>query len=418
MRGGRCSVTCDGDNAPERAICARVKVAPGMSVDPTLLQVIAAWSEGRYWAFALDRHWRLVVVTHELASIADDQFITGEFFYGSAQTSAELQGRSGHNSIEEKRSSFVRHGGWLLSDIPGGRDALRDMVDPALRDLVDEIEPCDNEALTYDARTEAFGSGVGASTVAHRVRNPSGRIVGTVLVTKPAVGMNTIGMLAGAGDLGHFARMRQLASAGRRPAAVLFADLEGSAPLAKRLPTASYLTLVRRLTRATDQCVTDVGGLVGRHAGDGVAAFFVAEIAGSESAAVRACVTVARALQAAARAIAEQHDLRPDEVTVRAGLHWGATLYIGSIITAGRTEVTALGDEVNEAARIEACASGGRLLASKELIERLNANDATTLGIDPNHVTYTALIDLDTATDKARRDAPAIAVCDIANAAP
>jgi class 3 adenylate cyclase len=228
--------------------------------------------------------------------------------------------------------------------------------------------------------------------------------------------MNTIGMLAGAGDLGHFARMRQLASAGRRPAAVIFADLEGSAPLAKRLPTATYLRLVRRLTRAADQCVIEAGGLVGRHAGDGVAAFFVAETIGSESAAARASITVARALQEVTRAIAEHHDLRPEEVTVRAGLHWGATLYIGSIITAGRSEVTALGDEVNEAARIEACASGGRLLASKELVERLNADDATALAIDPGRVMYTQLGDLDSATEKARRDAPAIAVCDLAGA--
>jgi hypothetical protein len=261
----------------------RVKVAARMSVDPTLLQVIAAWSEGGYWGFAVDDRWRIVVVTAELAAVAPDQFAMGEFLYGSAQTAAELQGRSGHNSIEDKRASFVRHGGWLLTDIQGGRDALREAVDPAVRDLVDEIEPCHDEVLTEDVRTEAFGSGVGATTVAQRVRDSSGRIVGTVHVTKPAVGMNTIGMLAGAGDLGHFARMRQLASAGRRPAAVLFADLEGSAPLAKRLPTATYLTLVRRLTRAADKCVIEAGGLVGRHAGDGVAAFFVAETIGSES---------------------------------------------------------------------------------------------------------------------------------------
>jgi hypothetical protein len=63
-------------------------------------------------------------------------------------------------------------------------------------------------------------------------------------------------------------------------------------------------------------------------------------------------------------------------VTIRAGLHWGATLYIGSIITPGRTEVTAL-------------------------------------GIDPTYVTYIQLADLDTATDKARRDAPAVPVYDI-----
>ena len=86
---------------------------------------------------------------------------------------------------------------------------------------------------------------------------------------------------------------------------------------------------------------------------------------------------------------------------------------VGNIITAGRTEVTALGDEVNEAARIEACATGGRALASKSLLEHLDPTDAARLGLDPDHATYTRLADLATATDKARRDAPAIAVYDI-----
>ena len=35
------------------------------------------------------------------------------------------------------------------------------------------------------------------------------------------------------------------------------------------------------------------------------------------------------------------------------------------------------------------------------------------LEIDPDHVTYTTLTNLPTATDKARSDAPAIAVCDV-----
>ena len=98
---------------------------------------------------------------------------------------------------------------------------------------------------------------------------------------------------------------------------------------------------------------------------------------------------------------------------MRFGLHWGATLYMGRILTAGRSEVTALGDEANEAARIEACATGGRALASKSLIERLNRADADALGLDTGHTTYTPLADLSTATDKARRDAPSIAVCEV-----
>lgn len=70
-----------------------------------------------------------------------------------------------------------------------------------------------------------------------------------------------------------------------------------------------------------------------------------------------------------------------------------------------------MGDEVNEAARIEACATGGKTLASKALVERLRHSDAVDLGIGA--VTYTLLGELKNATDKARRDAPSIPVCEI-----
>ncbi len=214
-------------------------------------------------------------------------------------------------------------------------------------------------------------------------------------------------------DPEYLQRLHGLAQAARRPAAVLFADLEGSSALARRLSTASYFTLGRRLVRAFDQCVIDAGGLVGRHVGDGIAAFFLSETGGSESSAASACISAARGLRTAANDIATRSGLEPDEVMLRQGLHWGSTLYVGNISTVGRSEVTALGDEVNEAARIEACATGGRALASKNLMERLNPQDAAALAIKPDNLVYTALGNLNTATDKARRDAPAISVCDV-----
>ena len=223
--------------------------------------------------------------------------------------------------------------------------------------------------------------------------------------------MSILGTIASVGDVRHLERMQEVVTADRRPAAILFADLEASSPLARRLSTVDYFNLARRLVRAADQCVVQAGGLVGRHVGDGVTAFFLAEVVGSESAAAKAAIEATRALRHATADIAERCGLAPDEVVLRFGLHWGATLYVGLIKTVARSEVTALGDEVNDAARIEACASGGRALASKALIERLNHNDAQAL--DLTHVTYTSLGELPTATDKTRRDAPAIAVCDI-----
>jgi class 3 adenylate cyclase len=179
------------------------------------------------------------------------------------------------------------------------------------------------------------------------------------------------------------------------------------------LSTASYFALGRRMARAADRCVIDVGGLVGRHVGDGVVAFFLAQSADSESAAARSCIAAARNIRDAMSALAARSDLAPEDLIMRFGLHWGATLYVGQITTSGRAEVTALGDDVNEGARIEACATGGRVLASKELLERLDPEDAQALGLDPGRLTYTPLADLPTATAKARRDAPAIAVCEV-----
>ena len=129
----------------------------------------------------------------------------------------------------------------------------------------------------------------------------------------------------------------------------------------------------------------------------------------SESGAARAAIETARAI----REGSEQ--LGPDDVQVKVnvGLHWGATLMVGQVATSGRLEVTALGDQMNECARIEAAATGGAILASKDLVERLDASDEQATGIDPDAIAYTTISELDGASDKAVRDAGTIAVTPI-----
>jgi len=83
---------------------------------------------------------------------------------------------------------------------------------------------------------------------------------------------------------------------------------------------------------------------------------------------------------------------------------------VGQVATRGRLDVTALGDQMNEGARIEAAAKDGAILASKDLIERLDADDARGTDLDPEAIAYTPLGELDGASDKAIRDAGAIPV--------
>ncbi len=387
--------------------------------DPALADVARALRDTGHWGWIVDDRWNLVYVTNELrltfgAGMGLAPWAIGAHFFGPEAISVARAWLFGSNTPELIRLMLPAVGGWVLVDTPGGADELREIVDPSLRDMVDQLSPADPAAVSVTAAGMGFGDiQVNVPLVGVRIRDAVGRLAGTAIITKPAAGMAMLGAMASMADLGHLERMHSVSRPARRPAAVLFADLEASSPLARHLSTARYFALGRRLVRAADQCVIDEGGLVGRHVGDGVAAFFLAEDAGSESSAARSCIAAARALSTAMGDVAARSELQPEDVVMRFGLHWGSTLYVGNITTAGRGEVTALGDEVNEAARIEACASGGRALASKELIERLEPEAAASLNLDPDGITYTPLADLDTATEKARRDAPAIAVCDV-----
>jgi class 3 adenylate cyclase len=385
---------------------------------PELAQAPAAMRDAGHWGLLFDDDWRLAYVTDDMRRALGGgnelaQWRVGHVPGSPAYVSDTRTWFSGAITIEQVRAQVATLGPLMLADLPGGRDQLRALLDPVFHDMVDDFVPNDQVVASFQWTEPGAGGPVEMSYLATRLRDSTGRFVGSSVITKPAVAMSTIVAMTSRGDVRHFERMQVAAKPSRRPAAILFADLEGSSELARRLPAATYFDLGRRLVRVADQCVIDAGGLVGRHVGDGVVAFFLAESLGSESAAAAACISATRALRSAVDSVAAKNDLPVEDVVLRFGLHWGSTLYVGNITTGGRTEVTALGDEVNETARIEACATGGRALASKSLLERLDAQDAAALAIDHNHVSYTPLADLPTATDKARRDAPAIAVCEI-----
>jgi len=387
--------------------------------DPTVAALARALNDAGYWAIIVDRQWRNLYVTDaqrlsEGGLLELSSFPIGVHICSAESVTALLAGRGRLNTIETMRKRFEAFGPYMLAATQGGRDELRALVDPRLRDIVDRLSPADFvDAVAVSVPGSGAGMSVEIQIVLMPVRDRGGELAATVILTKPAPSMAVLATVAGGGDLRHFERMQQVAKPGRRPAAILFADVESSTPLARRLSTASYFALGRRMTRAADRCIVDGGGLVGRHVGDGVVAFFLAENAGSESAAARSCIQSARDIRDAMTDVAARSGLTPEDLVLRFGLHWGATLYVGQITTSGRAEATALGDEVNEGARIEACASGGRTLASKELLERLEPEDAHALGLNPDLLTYTPLADLPTATEKARRDAPAITVSEI-----
>ena len=249
---------------------------------------------------------------------------------------------------------------------------------------------------------------------AFRLHDFDGSPAGTLVVYDAALPGRVLALVA-RGDEGMFERMARLFEPGQHAAAILFADLQLSTTLSRRLPSAAYFRLVRAITTAIDQVVVRHRGIVGKHAGDGVTAFFLADDLGSPSKAARAAIDAARdvtlAARHAAKDVAEDTGLvDPSECLINVGIHWGGHLYMGQLVTGGRLEVTALGDHVNECARIQEAAQDGQVLASKSLVEHLDEEDAGATGVDRDAVLYRVVGELPGAGDKARRDIPGLPV--------
>jgi class 3 adenylate cyclase len=250
--------------------------------------------------------------------------------------------------------------------------------------------------------------------VATSLRDEQGQLIGTMVLMYLELRPSLVALL-GRGDTAMYERMARLIHPERRATAILFADLQASGELSRTLSTAAYFGLISELTASFDALVAEHGGIVGKHAGDGWTAFVLAQDVGGPSAAVAGCIEIAQRLRAYAADRANSLNLPTGlGLQVNSGVHWGPGVYLGQLVPGGRLEVTALGDEVNECARIQQCARGGVLFASKQVLELLDSADAQRLGVDPTHLTYAPLASMDTATEKTRRDAGTVAVAPIA----
>jgi class 3 adenylate cyclase len=249
--------------------------------------------------------------------------------------------------------------------------------------------------------------------IATCLRDEHGQLLGTTVLMYLEIQPSLIALL-GRGDVAMYERMARLVHPERRAAAILFADLQSSGELSRTMSTAAYFNLISELTSSFDALVASHGGIVGKHAGDGWTAFVLAQDAGGPSAAVSGCIRIAQRLRAYAADRAKSFKL-PDGLglKVNTGVHWGPGVYLGQLVPGGRLEITALGDEVNECARIQQTARGGALYASKQVLELLDSSDALGLGIDPVNLLYAPLASMAWASDKARRDAGTVAVAPI-----
>jgi class 3 adenylate cyclase len=389
---------------------------PPLPEHPELRDIALGMESAGISGEILDANWQLVFISTEEARIIGVPPEEVERFYGKSLVvrnteDAEIWGVTD----EVGRSWWRQHVPIMRSYLAPGDKKFEEVFGPAAGNAA-RVKPVDDPPRAWHSSYEMPAElGLRQTVLGDlmfldvRIDDRAGSFTGVLRLSRSTMPDALLARL-GRGDRSLFERMDRVRQPARRQAAILFADLGSSSVLSRRLSSRGYFDLISGVTNLMDASVIAHTGIVGKHAGDGGSALFLTDdFGGSESAAARAAIQASRAIRDGA------NDLAPDDISVQLniGLHWGSTLMVGQVTTSGRLEVTALGDQMNEAARIEAAATDGAILASKDLMERLEPDDAAALDLDPDRVTYTPLGDLPTATEKARRDAPAIAVCEV-----
>ncbi|OLC52972.1 MAG: hypothetical protein AUH85_15360 [Chloroflexi bacterium 13_1_40CM_4_68_4] len=137
----------------------------------------------------------------------------------------------------------------------------------------------------------------------------------------------------------------------------LFADVRGSTPMAERLGATGLHGALDRFYSTGVETLIEGGAIVDRFMGDQVVGYFVPGFAGREHAR-RAIETGLSLLRATGHGHGEPW------VPVGVGVHTG-TAFVGTVGGArGMLELTALGEDVNIAARLASIAGTGELVCT------------------------------------------------------
>jgi adenylate cyclase len=137
----------------------------------------------------------------------------------------------------------------------------------------------------------------------------------------------------------------------------LFADIRGSTALAERLSPTEFRSLIDRFYARTSQAVFDHDGGVDKFVGDEIVAFFFPVMSGPRH--TEKAVAAARAILRATGHADPGGPWVPVGIGVSTGLAW-----VGAVGDEKRTDLTALGDVVNVAARLGGAARAGEVLVT------------------------------------------------------
>ena len=145
---------------------------------------------------------------------------------------------------------------------------------------------------------------------------------------------------------------------------MLFVDVRGSTTIAENMDTLEFSRLMNRFYEATINVLVQAKAFIDKLVGDEVTALFIPGYAGKEHA--HKAVEAGQALLR----VTGHGDPGGPWVPVGVGIHTG-TAWVGSIAGASgaAADFTALGDNVNIAARLASKAGQGEVIASEATLK-------------------------------------------------
>lgn len=152
--------------------------------------------------------------------------------------------------------------------------------------------------------------------------------------------------------------MQQFPGGAEVEMSMLFADVRGSTALSEKMSATQFSRLINRFYTAASKAIIEEDGLIEKLAGDEVAAFWGAGFAGPDY--VRRTIKVAQHLLML---------MSRQEIPIGIGVHSGVA-YFGAVGSADElTNISAIGDEVNMAARLASKAAAGEIIVSEQALK-------------------------------------------------
>lgn len=140
---------------------------------------------------------------------------------------------------------------------------------------------------------------------------------------------------------------------------MLFADIRGSTALSEQMSPTQFSQLINRFYVEATSAIVHEDGLVEKLAGDAVAAFWGPGIAGPKY--------VARTIEAAKNILRIMYR---ENIPVGIGIHTGVAFFGAMGSANGLVNISAIGDEVNLAARLASKAAAGEIVISEKALKQ------------------------------------------------